>query len=171
MTAYFKPLRRKIGVLTLVIACVFAAGWVRSLRVRDSCVMSHGKYQKEMRYGIGILSLTSNNGSIAAQIGEERSRDPGIIDQIESDYRCPRWESFIDEDLSDVRPYLICRFEFCGFEFYQMTESDSGMVNLIFVPYWSIVFPLTVVSAWLLLSKPRVAAPKPSAEPIPTDRA
>jgi hypothetical protein len=27
---YFRPWRRKIGVMTLVMACVFAAGWVRS---------------------------------------------------------------------------------------------------------------------------------------------
>lgn len=30
MPTYFKPLRRKIGVLTLLLACVLAAGWVRS---------------------------------------------------------------------------------------------------------------------------------------------
>ena len=34
---YFKPLRRKIGVLTLALSCVFAAGWVRSL-VEDNHV-------------------------------------------------------------------------------------------------------------------------------------
>ena len=29
MPTYFKPLRRKLGVVTLVMACVFAVGWVR----------------------------------------------------------------------------------------------------------------------------------------------
>lgn len=33
--AYFKPLRRKIGVIALVMACVFAMGWVRSISVLD----------------------------------------------------------------------------------------------------------------------------------------
>jgi len=27
------------------------------------------------------------------------------------------------------------------------------------IPYWSIVIPMTLLSAWLLLSKPRVAKP------------
>ena len=35
MPDYFKPLRRKIGVVTLVLACVFAAMWVRSGRIQD----------------------------------------------------------------------------------------------------------------------------------------
>jgi hypothetical protein len=36
MGDYFKPWRRKIGVLTLVMALAFAVGWVRSLRLRDA---------------------------------------------------------------------------------------------------------------------------------------
>lgn len=28
--SFFKPWRRKLGLLTLLMACVFAAGWVRS---------------------------------------------------------------------------------------------------------------------------------------------
>ena len=35
MGGYFKPWRRKIGVVTLVMACVLMAGWVRSLTVAD----------------------------------------------------------------------------------------------------------------------------------------
>ena len=30
------------------------------------------------------------------------------------------------------------------------------------LPYWSLVIPLTLLSAWMLLSKPRPSAPKPS---------
>ena len=35
MGGYFKPWWRKMGVLTLVMACMFAAGWVRSIYVAD----------------------------------------------------------------------------------------------------------------------------------------
>src|SRR5579862_3974266 len=52
MPTYFKPLRRKVGVATLVMACVFAAGWVRSMFYYDDlfcdtdprhreCLISH----------------------------------------------------------------------------------------------------------------------------------
>ena len=39
----------------------------------------------------------------------------------------------------------------------------SGMSGLV-VPFWSIVFPLTLLSAYLLLSKPRPAKP-PAQQP------
>ena len=35
MGEYFKPYRRKFGILTLMIACKFMAGWVRSLFIHD----------------------------------------------------------------------------------------------------------------------------------------
>jgi len=31
MGGFFKPMRRKFGVLTLVMACVFMAGWVKAV--------------------------------------------------------------------------------------------------------------------------------------------
>lgn len=43
MHAYFKPLRRKLGVCTLVIACVLLTSWVRSersLSVRSEASLS-----------------------------------------------------------------------------------------------------------------------------------
>ena len=35
MGEFFKGWRRKVGCVTLVMACVFAAGWVRSLAIFD----------------------------------------------------------------------------------------------------------------------------------------
>jgi hypothetical protein len=35
MMGYFKPLRRKFGVMTLVLACLFTAGWIRSRYYED----------------------------------------------------------------------------------------------------------------------------------------
>src|SRR5262249_50446664 len=35
MSSYFKPLRRKIGVLTLVMACVLMVGWIRGRYVEE----------------------------------------------------------------------------------------------------------------------------------------
>lgn len=42
-----------------------------------------------------------------------------------------------------------------GFEIYEEVIEDSGYgtVRRIVVPYWSIVIPLTLLSAWLLLSR------------------
>src|SRR4051812_37506464 len=50
MPTYFKPLRRKLGVVTLVTACVFAAGWVRSVFVADI-------FQKEIATDPRFISI------------------------------------------------------------------------------------------------------------------
>ena len=39
----FRPRRRKIGAVTLVVACVFAAGWIRSLFDQESLNLPTGQ--------------------------------------------------------------------------------------------------------------------------------
>src|SRR5947208_128170 len=48
--SYFKPLRKKIGVGTLVMACLFAMGWVRSLTVEDEVYFPSGKMMPVLAY-------------------------------------------------------------------------------------------------------------------------
>lgn len=36
MREFFRPLRRKLGAATLSLACVFMAGWIRSLTEYDA---------------------------------------------------------------------------------------------------------------------------------------
>src|SRR5689334_11887992 len=45
MGEYFKPFRRKIGVITLVMACVFSAGWIRSRNTSDFLRLNVGRDQ------------------------------------------------------------------------------------------------------------------------------
>jgi len=47
---YFKPWRRKIGMITLVLACLSAAGWARSISVED--VFSFGGRQLRSHSGL-----------------------------------------------------------------------------------------------------------------------
>ena len=44
-----------------------------------------------------------------------------------------------------------------GFHFAKSTidPPDRGNLAIWIIPYWSIVIPLTLLSAWLLLSKQR----------------
>ena len=105
---YFKPLRRKLGVATLPMACVFMAGWVSSLEA---------PYVRKA-YRVGI-ELTGPGFKVVGELGRYQ---PGRGWQHEGLFRIP-------------------------------------------VPYWSIVIPLTLLSGYLLLSKPRVPVkPAPNAE-------
>lgn len=83
MRDFFRGWRWKLGIVTLVMACVFAVGWVRSLSDPDVLIDGVGSTK-------GFVSMTSFDG-------------------------------------------------------------DFGIV--FFIPYWSIVLPLTLLSACLLLSK------------------
>jgi len=47
MGDFFKPWRRKIDVVTLLMACIFMAGWVRSMSIEDSM----GVYLAQFRSG------------------------------------------------------------------------------------------------------------------------
>ena len=40
MREFFKEWRRKVGLLTLLMACVFMAGWVRSHVIQDQFLFS-----------------------------------------------------------------------------------------------------------------------------------
>jgi len=54
MGEFIKPWRRKFGVLTLMMACMFAAGWVRSLTLFDYITFPIS--------GVGAGLLISQNG-------------------------------------------------------------------------------------------------------------
>ena len=102
MGKFFHGWRRKIGVVTLLMACMFAVGWVTSLSGR----------------------LPSERG-VSIEIELWESRIDVVFNQIE----------FVESDPHN----LIGTWEF----------------RRIPIPYWSIVIPLTLLSAFLLLSKPR----------------
>jgi hypothetical protein len=153
MVNYFKPLRRKVGVVTLAMACVFMAQWLRSLIELDA-----------------IARLNENNTHlvISADGAVSWSRLWPIMEP-----RPSRWlykHNPVSPD-STPNPNLNYhwRFSGLGFEFSANSFLESSIVPPYTqevatwqVPYWSIVIPLTLLSAWLLFSKPR-KRPKPDA--------
>jgi len=143
----FKPWRRKIGVLTLVMACVFAAGWVRSLSVLNFLHRSAGL--------VSYMEFESSNGNLVwwSTSKHEFANPPRLTWSIgDLQYRF----QFIED--RHVRWSL----KIWGF---RIGEAYRRKVWVI--PYWSIVIPLTLISAYLLLSKPRVAKPKAITKSIP----
>ena len=49
---------------------------------------------------------------------------------------------------------------------YRENGGNSPITPSRKIPYWSIVIPMTALSAFLLLSKPRKSTPKETTEPI-----
>lgn len=148
MATYFQPLRRKLGVLTLLFACGFMGGWMRSLTDLDALFWLKEKV---------TYSVVSFNGYINwERIWPVRTPRP-----TRWLYRHNGSPSFEDPmEGTDIH----WRYAALGFSFsaFSTTIPVTGAAPLIEefeswdFPYWSIVVPLTLLSTWLLLSKPRV---------------
>ncbi len=139
MNDYFKPLRRQIGVVTLVMACVFAAGWLRSGFVRDqifirtgSCVYTFESVDSTLIW-VRTYHWDHNNWDDLSvwKVGKMLPTKQIISEAYEL-------------------PYTQLRFGFGAF------ENANRDVHYWIIPYWSVPLPLTLLSAWLLLSKVRV---------------
>jgi hypothetical protein len=156
---FFKGWRRKAGCVTLVLSCLFMVGWARSHRFID---------------GFGFHP----NRETVALIASFRGRTIWILMHNLNGY-VPSPESFYSSreldpsgtyepfSTRDASWHWHCRLG--GFEMGRM--NGLGIVcdqTVLMVPYWSIVIPLTLLSPWLLLSKPRQTPPKQTAEPAPT---
>ena len=104
MRDFFRGWKRRAGVATLMMACLFAAGWVGSLDLDEFPVL---------------------------------------------------WSHHVDEET-----YYEARMWKAGIHFakFTLTERNESFTlygaSSITVWYWAIVLPLTLLSAWLLLSKP-----------------
>jgi len=164
MREFFGGWRRKLGVVTLAMACLFAAGWVRSIWTEDRIHIPM-KDDDTIVFGSAYGSLIVESWPDQVRffhIDKSKARYPkwqhqslGIIASEQFEWRTPEW-----------------RWRWNGFgygHFPLMQTKDAA--SFLLVPYWSIVIPLTLVSAYLLLSKPRTSAPKAIVEPTAAEGA
>lgn len=147
MGSDFKLLRRRVGVVTLLLACVFAAGWMRSLYVVDRTSFSTSR--------TSALGIRSSNASLAFQ--SYRSEFPLRVVQGAEDRVVIRAPGSIMFNFSEE--YITWYAHGFGFGIAEENRAEfSTSYSLYVFPYWSIVIPLTALSAWLLLSNSRIKA-------------
>jgi len=162
MHTYFKPWRRKIGVVTLILACLFMAGWVRSRSVLDRFFYSQQQSMHAMFSMDGVVSW--------------RRLTPFADDLPTGWSQQPKWiTSELTQNSRDNYQFywkdgnVHWHWQWNGFDFgaalFETLSQVPGKANWIRreeiwqFPYWSIVIPLTLLSGWLLLSKPRTKKP------------
>lgn len=162
MRVFFKPWRRKVSVLTLGLACVFAAIWIRCQSNCESYWSGNGRgyVTNEFRTSpVGLLWVRTST----------TVPDPGNGGALRWD---PGWRRLIPGD-SDPTKLLFrdrklkSRWHWGGFDVGELDPSESMRIGWWLFPHWSFVVPLTLLAAYLLLSKPRQAKkPEP---PQPTE--
>lgn len=162
MNGYFKPLRRKLGVVTLLLACIFAAGWVRS-NYKYDLVTFNGKPWK----------FIAGSFPVTIYLGQTRHQPQlqFFWMSINSDFN-----SFTDTtitgtgkrtiDLADLKRHDVInwRWDWAGFHLSDGRKYGREL-RMCLLPYWSVVLPLTALSAWLLLSNVRTSKLRAIAEP------
>lgn len=127
MREFFQGWRRRVGCITLLMAIALMAGWMRSRLVEDvaACSILDNRHVFAT-YPDQIVWWTWN---------ESATRDISFpINWSEIDWY--------------LQPPDIIRA-------YEIKWSAPNLIWHWEVPYWSLTVPLTLLSAWLLLSRPR----------------
>jgi hypothetical protein len=151
MGEYFRGWRRKIGVVTLSMACVVMVSWVRSLVRHDLVMIPWGNDTFCVESACGVIEFarltTRDNKSKPKWFSNEIT--PTHWRWLDND-GIPRAVDHLGELAENEIDW---RWDWGGFHFGAGHSINDREEDYMF-PYWSIVVPLTLLSAFLLLSMP-----------------
>ena len=148
MREFFHGWRRKVGCVTLLIACALAGMWMRSLVYSDSVLLNRGVLANDFA------------SSFQGGIKWVRSLDPLIQSPAVPQIVAPRFQFSTtfrydtDETLMPVfgGDVIEWRSHWQGAGFHFGTGRVSGYQFTVAVaPYWFVTMLLTLMSAYLLL--------------------
>ena len=143
MSDFFHGWRRKTGCVTLAMACVFMGLWFRSHYIEDWLVIPIRSAPTELLSRPSGIAVVTVNGMPPEEYPAQFHWDTQPLDKLAL------------EDPFGSLGTVEWRWDFGGFHF--SSDGQSVITRWYVVPYWSIVLPLTLLSAFLLLSKPRPA--------------
>lgn len=133
MLSFFRGRKRKFGAVTLASSCMLAVAWVRSEIILDL-----------IRWNFEVCDcFASGYGQFSVSTGLP----------LKFDLKYLEWSA------KPIRE--INRWELGNFGYSEFWIPD-GVQKSLYVPYWSIVPPLTLLSAYLLLGKPKPTPTPPS---------
>lgn len=147
MPAYFKPFRRKLGVVVLLVTLVALIEWVRSFYVMDVIMFVANKANHSLiseTHGLTWLST-----GLTDEEYEEAIEESDLPFAVVFDFP----QKF------DLRGWTL-KSSWLGFEKYERKYRKETIDLVQIIPYWSVVTPLTLLSVWLMLSKPRFVKSK-----------
>ena len=165
MWTYFRPLRRKIGLATLMMACLANAIWVRANLVTDLFVVINHR-------GCRIWEIRSS----CLLLGKEDLIGDAGYGTSQFWTVCPKdfpSSKLYAKHLSPRDQEWEWRVKLFGFDFGRTrikNRQNDIQLTLGVIPLWSIVLPLTGLSAWLLLWKPKAMDPQSASNRGPLQR-
>ena len=144
MGEFFKGWRRKAGLVTLAMACLLAVAWMRSYVVRDVVTFTRSDR-------LHMIVSSHSHASWWAMAN--------VYSQMEwNRYSIPPTERGRNSHLAHFR---LMESTIASV----MLQSRPPQGAIWTVPYWSLVLPLTLLSAWLILGKTRKYQPPSTSDP------
>lgn len=151
MYEFFKGWRRKAGLVALAMACVLTVAWMRSHILQDTFTVS-GRFGSQIQFVSVSQRLVIAKIKIRMGKGEASNRER-FWKSRRIDYYGWQFTS------ADTLPIYVA-FHRHGFridgQVYDYGSTSVSITKLHF-PYMSLILPLTLLSAWLILVKPRKA--------------
>lgn len=159
MGSFLRGWRRKAGYVTLVVALTFMCGWIRSQVHEVDTYIPWGAHS--------FVYLASDSSKCIFVLAKETQPGPQSGFEVrhpEKLFHILHLAQFEDGGLRSMG------WQYRGLglvlgEYFLKFGSIQGYY--LSFPYLMLIIPLTVLSAWLLLSKPRPRAPQTTA-PAPT---
>lgn len=148
MREFFRGWKRKAGCLTLVLVLLFLVGWVRSWSHFDCVNVPIGNYSE-------VTAASSNH---VLGLSHYTIEDPSESSfDFWSNPETGRIEAVLGLDGSDVDGINCLGWSIRGAGFFmgraEQISDGTFQVRFAVIPYWLIVFPMTLLSACLLLSR------------------
>ena len=144
--------RRKAGCVTLVIACVLCGMWVRSLGVSDFVEFNGRPWRYCVHSVIGNIRL----------IRTTPFTEYPFFDFITEEARNEFHVTILDNGTMELAPSrgvtFEWQFDWRGFHLSDGTFDRNSVpfrIQECVIPYWYLTIPLTLLSAYLILWKPR----------------
>ena len=154
MGNFFKGWRRKAGLVLLVIALAIAGAWGRSLMIRDELFVPRKDALQVVASSCGTVrwARATPRPFYFEDLTSMRSYSKGFADDR---------ERFENQDADHYWSWCTVEWRWggIGFDFGAGRDSSTGMqLERWAIPYWSLVSPLPMLSAYLILWKPRKRA-------------
>jgi hypothetical protein len=165
MGGFFNGWRRKVGLVILLMACVFAAVWVRSKRIEDEFSFPVGPHSTvqliSARSFAMIVRINIETTDSTQTVPLFLSRTPTVWfrSQPHNDDPTVFYEHIsLEHGIDPHRSWTA--------DIHWIIETSNVSCQSIHLPCWIIVIPLTVIALCLLLSKPRQLNQMKISEPI-----
>ena len=155
MGEFFTGWRRKTGVALLLVALVGNSAWIRSLSIHDSFIIPTNASLEVLSSGDQGIWWTTNELEIPGTghlSGYPLGWYSGLL---ESHFETGLL--FLDMDSIRTRDWQIG-----GFQIVETSTDSADYTRKLRgvawrIPYWPFALPPALLSAWLILGKPRKA--------------